>query len=195
MDEPLCLMGIYFMETEIWKDVPDYKGYYQASSLGRIKSLDRKIKSSKGFRFAKSKILSPHKREKGYLQIVLCKEGNNRSIQIQIVVAMAFLNHKNNGNTLVVHHKNDIRTDNRVCNLEIISNRENVSLGYKNKSNKSTGVFFDAVKIVKKWRATININKTVYYLGYFKTELQASNAYNVALKKYNKNGTLPYKKP
>jgi hypothetical protein len=29
------------MEEEIWKDVPEYEGYYQASTEGRVKSLDR----------------------------------------------------------------------------------------------------------------------------------------------------------
>ena len=29
--------------NEIWKDIPNYEGYYQASSLGRVKSLERHI--------------------------------------------------------------------------------------------------------------------------------------------------------
>ncbi|WP_128330638.1 NUMOD4 domain-containing protein [Apibacter sp. HY039] len=31
------------MEDEIWKDMPDYEGYYQVSNLGRIKSLAREL--------------------------------------------------------------------------------------------------------------------------------------------------------
>ena len=32
------------MEEEIWKDIPGYEGKYQASTLGKIKSLDRMVK-------------------------------------------------------------------------------------------------------------------------------------------------------
>lgn len=31
------------MNNEIWKDIPGYEGKYQASNLGRIKSLKRKV--------------------------------------------------------------------------------------------------------------------------------------------------------
>lgn len=31
------------IKCEIWKDIPEYKGMYQASNLGRIRSMDREI--------------------------------------------------------------------------------------------------------------------------------------------------------
>ncbi len=31
------------MEEEVWKDIPNYEGLYQASNMGRIRSLDRSI--------------------------------------------------------------------------------------------------------------------------------------------------------
>lgn len=35
-------------QEEIWKDIPNYEGYYQASNLGRVRSLDRVV-INKGF--------------------------------------------------------------------------------------------------------------------------------------------------
>ena len=35
-------------QKEVWKDVPGYEGYYQASNLGRVKSLDRRVEFSDG---------------------------------------------------------------------------------------------------------------------------------------------------
>ena len=40
---------------------------------------------------------------------------------------MAFLNHKPNGNKLVVDHINNVKTDNRLSNLQIITQRKNTS--------------------------------------------------------------------
>ena len=37
---------------EIWKDVPEYEGFYQASNLGKVRSLDRLVSSKrKGYTF------------------------------------------------------------------------------------------------------------------------------------------------
>ena len=37
-----------FIENEIWKDVPNYEGFYKASNYGRIISLGRVVKYSTG---------------------------------------------------------------------------------------------------------------------------------------------------
>lgn len=43
---------------EIWKDVPGYEGYYQASNLGKVRSLDRTIIDKNGYsKFYKKKLL------------------------------------------------------------------------------------------------------------------------------------------
>ena len=39
---------IFFYFMEIWKDVKDYEGFYQVSSIGNVKSLDRNITHYKG---------------------------------------------------------------------------------------------------------------------------------------------------
>ncbi len=55
------------MKNEIWRDVPPYMGLYQASSLGRIKSLSKKTKRKGNSTFmSKEKILKPYFNKRGY---------------------------------------------------------------------------------------------------------------------------------
>lgn len=61
------------MEDEIWKDIPEYVGYYQVSNLGRVRSLDRYVKDTNKNRiqFISGKILKPSDSGKGYLKVYL----------------------------------------------------------------------------------------------------------------------------
>ena len=59
---------------EIWKDIPNYKGLYQISNLGRIKSLKRYVKNKHGKRIVKEKILTNYINGTGYYAVNLRKE-------------------------------------------------------------------------------------------------------------------------
>lgn len=69
------------MENEIWKDIPEYVGYYQVSNLGRVRSLDRYVKDMNRNRiqFISGKILKPSDSGKGYLKVYLTKNSKKRS--------------------------------------------------------------------------------------------------------------------
>lgn len=168
-------------QEEIWKDIPDYEGYYQVSNLGRVKSLERKCiaNSYGGIKLKKEKILSPSF-NKGYLYVVLYFNRNKKTKSIHQLVAMAFLGHTPCGYKIVVDHINNIKTDNRIENLQLISNRENSSKDKKNMYSKYTGVSWDKSK--NKWKAQIRINGESKHLGIFENEIDASNAYNKILK-------------
>ena len=63
---------------EIWKDIPEYEGFYQVSNMGQVRSLDREIKvkdKRTGFRnmFYYGKIIKPTLRPTGYYQVTLRK--------------------------------------------------------------------------------------------------------------------------
>ena len=47
------------MENEIWKDIKWYEGFYMASCLGRIKSLNRNVPRGEFFATVKETILKP----------------------------------------------------------------------------------------------------------------------------------------
>lgn len=106
---------------EIWKDVEGYEGLYQVSNLGRIRSLDRVV-------IVKGKIMSPINRN-GYSRIRLNKDGKGQNFAIHRLVASAFL--PNPENLPEVNHKNEIKSDNNVENLEWCSTKYNCNYGTK----------------------------------------------------------------
>ena len=122
---------------EIWKDIPNYEGYYQVSNLGNVKSLSRIVKNGLGTITVCGKILKNLvNTTNGYLVVNLSKIGLVKTKQIHQLVAEAFLNHSQKGHKLVVNHKNFNRQDNRLENLEIITNRENTNKKHKKSKSK-----------------------------------------------------------
>lgn len=64
-------------EKEEWRDIKGYK-IYQVSSLGRVKSIRRIVKSKNGYRTVKEHILKPRKNRYGYLQLSLWNENKKK---------------------------------------------------------------------------------------------------------------------
>lgn len=159
---------------------------YQVSDLGRIKSLERYVKKSSGhLRINKERILKQSISGSGYLIISLCNGSKIITRTIHQLVTEAFLKHKPCRFKLVVNHKNHIRIDNRLFNLEIITTRENTNLKHLNSSSKYVGVSWH--KHQKQWQSRIVIKNKKIHLGYFSSEIDASNAYQNKLKNYLEN--------
>lgn len=103
------------LEKEIWKDIPNYEGY-QVSNLGRVKS----------FYGLKEKILKPWV-TRGYYQVELCKNSIGKNYLVHRLVWEAF-----NGQipeNMQVNHINEIKTDNRLSNLNLMTCKENINYG------------------------------------------------------------------
>lgn len=110
--------------AEEWRDVAGYEGYYQASNLGRIKSLDREVPCSRhGVRKIRGKLMTPAKATNGYFQVGFRKEGVKNRPLWHRVIALTFIP-KVDGKTQINHKNGDI-SDNRVCNLEWCTASEN----------------------------------------------------------------------
>jgi hypothetical protein len=156
-------------KIEIWKDTPNYEGHYQVSSFGNIKSL----------KFGKERILKPIINSHGYYSVKLSKTGKPKMFQVHVLVAMAFLNHIPCGHEIVVDHKDTIKLNNNIYNLQLITTRENLSKDKKGGSSQYTGVCW--YRPYNKWLSSIQINGKLKHLGYFHCELEASKAYQKAL--------------
>lgn len=164
---------------EIWKDIPNYEGYYQASSLGRIRGLARQIKTSTGIRTIKAKILALNYRSKHrYLSCALSKNGRLKSYSVHRLVTLSFLGES----TLHVDHINGFKVDNRLCNLEYVTLQENnrrFQMSYKT-SSVYIGVWHRKERNV--WVANITRDRKTVHIGTFKTEYEAYLARECALK-------------
>lgn len=113
---------------EQWRDIPDYKGIYQVSNYGRIKSFERNG--------TKGGILKPNKRQDGYLQVGLHKNGKGKTFAVHQLVALTFL--KNPNNLPQINHKDENKENNHVDNLEWVTPKENVNYGTRNERDSKT---------------------------------------------------------
>lgn len=102
---------------EVWKNIPNYEGLYQASNFGRIK------------RTKTNKILNPQI-HKGYCEVNLSKNGIVKHYRVHILIALAFL--PNLENKQEVNHIDGNKQNNCVSNLEWATHKENMSHAFNN---------------------------------------------------------------
>lgn len=110
------------MIKEVWRDIPNYEGLYQVSTLGNVKSLNYN-------HTGKEKIMKQSKDKYEYLKIRLCKENKVKNFRVHRLVALAFLENPNN--LPCVNHKDENKQNNHVNNLEICSYLYNNNYGSK----------------------------------------------------------------
>lgn len=166
---------------EIWKDVVGFDNY-QVSSIGRVKTKQRSfIRTNKSPMTIKEKIKKQYLSKKGYCIVSLNITGDRITYNKQVhqLVAMAFLGHKPCGHKLVVDHINEDKTDNRVENLQILTNRDNCL-----KSNiirKDVGLVGVCLAKNNKYHANIVNLKDRIFIGSFENKEDAKKAYDNAL--------------
>ena len=154
---------------EVFKSIKNYEGMYEVSDLGRVKS----------FHKPEGTILKTPIDVGGYKLVNLSIEGNSKTFKVHQLVAMAFLNHTPCGHKVVVNHIDLDKTNNNVDNLETVTTRENSNQKHLKSASKYTGVVM--VNNYTMFKAQIRINGDVISLGHYVNELDASDAYQIAL--------------
>lgn len=126
---PIFVVFINYRDMEeIWKSVKGYEGFYEVSSLGRVRSVDRV--DLRGWR-RKGKMLKPCHNNYGYEIVNLC----NTLKLVHRLVAEAFIPNPNN--YPIINHKNEVKDDNRMENLEWCTYQYNVTYNdVHHKSNR-----------------------------------------------------------
>ena len=180
---------------EEFRSVPGYEGLYEVSNFSTVKSLEREyLINGKHPGTIKEKILKPTligSIGMQYYKVALHKNSKSKTIKIHVLVAMAFLGHVPDGTQkIVVDHIDNNQLNNHVSNLQLISQRENLSKDKKNGTSQYTGVSWQKSK--NKWVSQIKINGKIKNLGYFTSEEEAAEAYQNALKIYHDGGDLSF---
>lgn len=155
------------MKSKIWKPIKNYEGIYEVSNHGEIKSLSRKG-------VVNDRLLKLTKDSNGYIYAILSKNGKSKQVALHRILYQTFKGDLLDG--LVVDHIDNNKLNNSLNNLQQISIRENASKDRGIGTSKYLGVCLD--KRRNKWRATIYDGKKRKHIGYYKTEIDASKAYN-----------------
>ena len=97
---------------ERWLPVPGYEGFYDASNQGRIRSLDRMVRTNGGaLRLSHGQILAGGTYKDGHKHITLCREGTRRTFTIHSVIMLTFTGPCPEGQQ--IRHLNGVPDDNR----------------------------------------------------------------------------------
>ena len=138
---------------EIFRDYP-LDNRYKVSNLGNVIG-------------TRGKLLKPNSKNMGYLKVDIA----DKTRTIHQLVAETFLGYERDGtNKTVVDHINNIKTDNTLSNLRIVSHRDNMSR--LKRVSKYVGVSPSGGR----WQANACFNYKQVYLGLFNTQEEARDA-------------------
>ena len=159
--------------NEIWKDIEGYEGFYKISNLGRVKSCERVIIATRRHKLTfvkiKERIRVIRKNHKGYLYVMLNKDGKTKVLKIHRLVAQAFI--PNPDNLPCVNHKDEDKTNNIVTNLEWCTHLYNNLYGTR---LERIGKAIKGRKVSLETRKKISEARKGRILGHYKTHKKIS---------------------
>lgn len=121
--------------NEIWKPVPGYEKFYEVSTFGRVRSLPHLVKTHRGNAYVEEmyegRLLKPLPNHKGYEMVALYTGTGkkHKKFFVHRLVAEAFI--PNPANLPHINHKDEVKNNNRVENLEWCDAKYNNSYGTK----------------------------------------------------------------
>ena len=135
--------------SEIWKDVVGFEGLYKVSNKGNIYSVER---IGANGRKLGGITLKPRPHRDGYLQVGLHKNCKMKNKWVHRLVAEAFI--PNPENHPEVNHRDEVKTNNELSNLEWCGRSYNTSYGTRNErisqkqSKKVRAVNIESGKVI-----------------------------------------------
>ena len=123
--------------SDIWFDIPGFKNIYQISRSGHVLALEKTLKSSRGngIVLRKQKLIKDRPDKDGYRIISLSKNKEAFTLKIHRLLGIVFID--NPENKPQINHKNRIKYDNNLSNLEWVTQSENMLHSYRNGTRKS----------------------------------------------------------
>lgn len=120
--------------NEEWREIPEFKGRYEVSNLGQVRSIPRDVNNHTGVIHLKGKILTQRYNHKGYKVVDLldCEQKHKYRL-VHRLLAQAFI--PNPDNKPQVNHIDGIKDHNVLDNLEWVTNSENQIHAYQNGLN------------------------------------------------------------
>jgi len=131
-------MGGQKMCEEIWKAIAGFDGFYEVSSLGVVRSIERKVLRKDGrLTTVKAKLLSAAPDFYGYPRVSLRGDGKSHQQKVHRLVADAFLVAPpgivgTTKNAFCINHKDGNKLNNCVKNLEWVRTSENYTHAMEN---------------------------------------------------------------
>ena len=149
---------------EVWQPVQGYEGLYEVSDQGRVRSLDRTIRTSRGAYRLKGKLLKPRKGSGGYMLVSFYDVSRRAHKRVHVLVLETFLGDRPSSQHDACHNDGN-PGNNALCNLRWDTRKEN----HRDLVRHGTAWFLDPIKLeaqrercrqnsLRRWRSVIPPN-------------------------------------
>lgn len=112
---------------EVWKDIKGYTGLYKVSNLGQVSRVIREKRGRGVHGFTKGGLLKQECCRNGYVRVALYLNGKSKHFLVHRLVGIAFIDNPNN--LPEINHKDEIKNNNTVENLEWCTGKYNSNYG------------------------------------------------------------------
>lgn len=171
----IILLVVIKMSKEKWMPIGELKGFYEVSNTGLVRRLPR----HDGWKNLKSKILKSYINKRGYLAVDITFKYKRYRYQVHNLVLESFVSRRPKNK--VCNHKNGLKLDNNVNNLEWVTVSENIKHAFDTGLNKISDKCKEKTSQRSRkltWEQSLEI-KDKYKNGY--TQRRLAEEYNISL--------------